>query len=63
VSELLAIPGAKPVVSKTCYDARPGDSDRYDALAVKLEARYRAFYERFAPPDRKPAARERAAPH
>lgn len=63
VSELLAIPGAKPVVSKTCYDARPGDSDRYDALAVKLEARYRAFYERFAPADRKPAARERAAPH
>lgn len=30
VSELLA--AGKPVVSPTCYDSRPGDTDRYDAL-------------------------------
>lgn len=30
VSELLA--AGKPVIADTCYDARPGDTDRYDAL-------------------------------
>ena len=46
VSELLATPGARPVFSTTCYDNRPGDSERYDDLATRLEVRYRAFYER-----------------
>ncbi len=36
VTEMLAIPGAKPVVSQTCYDSKPGDSDRYDNLARTL---------------------------
>lgn len=30
VTELLA--AGRPVVTPTCYDARPGDTDRYDAL-------------------------------
>jgi peptidoglycan/xylan/chitin deacetylase (PgdA/CDA1 family) len=30
VSELLA--AGRPVIAPTCYDARPGDTDRYDAL-------------------------------
>ncbi len=30
VSELLAV--GKPVVTDTCYDERPGDTDKYDAL-------------------------------
>ncbi len=36
VSELLKIPGAKPVTSGICYDSRPGDTDKYDELARKL---------------------------
>lgn len=32
VSELLA--AGKPVVTDTCYDSRPGDTDRYDFLFV-----------------------------
>jgi hypothetical protein len=37
VSELLA--RGKPVIAPTCYDNRPGDTDRYDHLheaAAKL---------------------------
>jgi hypothetical protein len=30
VSELLA--AGRPVVASTCYDTRPGDTDRYDRL-------------------------------
>jgi len=44
VSQMLAIPGARPVVARTCYDARPGDSDRYDDLGRRLEMKYDAFY-------------------
>lgn len=32
VSELLA--AGKPVIASTCYDSRPGDTDRYDKLFV-----------------------------
>ncbi|MCB1511951.1 MAG: polysaccharide deacetylase family protein [Hyphomicrobiaceae bacterium] len=44
VSQLLAMPGARPVVAQTCYNERPGDSDRYDELGRRLEARYQKFY-------------------
>ena len=50
VSDLLSTPGARPIVSDTCYDARPGDTDRYDGLSRKLEQRYQTFYQRFARP-------------
>ena len=33
VSELLA--AGEPVLSPTCYDSRPGDTDRYDLLAAR----------------------------
>ncbi len=36
VSELLA--AGKPVVTSTCYDSRPGDTDRYDALLQRPKA-------------------------
>jgi len=44
VTQLLALPGARPIISKTCYDARKGDSNRYDDLSRRLEARYQKFY-------------------
>jgi peptidoglycan/xylan/chitin deacetylase (PgdA/CDA1 family) len=37
VSELLAL--GKPVAEPRCYDSRPGDTDRYDGLARRLENR------------------------
>jgi peptidoglycan/xylan/chitin deacetylase (PgdA/CDA1 family) len=40
VTEMLRVPGARPVVGETCYDARPGDTDRYDALARKLAVQH-----------------------
>lgn len=39
VSELLA--RGEPVYSRTCYDSRPGDTDRYDGLAQHLDTIYR----------------------
>ncbi len=36
VTELLRVPGAHPVLTDACYDARRGDTDRYDSLARKL---------------------------
>lgn len=44
VGEMLSIPGARPVIARTCYNERPGDSDRYDALGRRLEMKYDAFY-------------------
>ena len=41
VSELLA--AGEPVITNACYDARPGDTDRYDNFARGLEVRYQAF--------------------
>lgn len=38
VTELLD--SGKPVYSSTCYDSRPGDTDRYDALAQRLNGQY-----------------------
>lgn len=38
VSELLR--AGKPVVESRCYDAKPGDTDRYDAIGRRVEKRY-----------------------
>jgi peptidoglycan/xylan/chitin deacetylase (PgdA/CDA1 family) len=38
VGELLR--AGEPVITPTCYDSRPGDTDRYDALARRLESLY-----------------------
>jgi len=38
VSELLR--AGKPVIESRCYDAKPGDTDRYDAIGRRLEERY-----------------------
>ena len=38
VSELLR--AGKPVIASRCYDARPGDTDRYDAVGRRTEERY-----------------------
>jgi peptidoglycan-N-acetylglucosamine deacetylase len=46
VSGLLAMPGAKPVIAPACYDVKPGDSDRYDALARTLMERQNAIVEK-----------------
>ncbi len=46
VSGLLGMPGAKPVVAATCYDVKPGNSDRYDALAKTLMERQNAIVEK-----------------
>jgi hypothetical protein len=39
VSELMA--AGEPEAEPICYDARPGDTDRYDGLARRLEFLYR----------------------
>lgn len=46
VSELLRTPGGRIMTSKTCYDAKPGDTDRYREIARRLEGVYRRFYRR-----------------
>jgi peptidoglycan/xylan/chitin deacetylase (PgdA/CDA1 family) len=38
VSRLLR--AGKPLIESRCYDARPGDTDRYDAIGRRLEAGY-----------------------
>ena len=38
VNELLA--SGKPVYSRTCFDSRPGDTDRYDVMAQRLDGQY-----------------------
>lgn len=38
VSELLR--AGKPVAESRCYDAKPGDIDRYDAVGRRTEERY-----------------------
>ena len=43
VSELLKLAPDKIEKAATCYDNKPGDSDRYDALAAKLELQYQKF--------------------
>ena len=53
VSNMLATKDASPVMAKTCYDERPGDSERYDELGRKPIERYDAFYAKFGkPPNR-----------
>lgn len=47
VSELLRTPGARIVTSDTCYDYKPGDTDRYKEIARRLEGAYQRFYGRF----------------
>ncbi len=49
VTDLLSTPGAKPEFSDTCYDSRPGDTERYDALARHLDRAAAAFKARYAP--------------
>jgi peptidoglycan-N-acetylglucosamine deacetylase len=39
VSELLH--AGNPVVEQTCYDVKPGDTNRYDGVSRRLEERYR----------------------
>jgi peptidoglycan-N-acetylglucosamine deacetylase len=46
VSELLALAPDKIERVSTCYDSKPGDSDRYDNLAAKLELQYGKFEKR-----------------
>ena len=41
VSELLQ--RGEPVYSDTCYDSRPGDTDRYDRLAQRLDLAYQQW--------------------
>jgi peptidoglycan-N-acetylglucosamine deacetylase len=49
VTELLNAPGAKWDIRPVCFDSRPGDTDRYDDLARRLEARFQKFTARFGP--------------
>jgi peptidoglycan/xylan/chitin deacetylase (PgdA/CDA1 family) len=41
VSDMLSAPGAHPVLTQSCYDETPGDTDRYDRLARILEGKHR----------------------
>ncbi|MBU2583493.1 MAG: polysaccharide deacetylase family protein [Alphaproteobacteria bacterium] len=42
VSELLR--AGEPVYTRSCYDSKPGDVDRYQSLSRKLEVSYDKFY-------------------
>ena len=57
VSGLLGRPGAKPVVASTCYDVKPGNSERYDAIAKTLMERQYAIVEKL-----KAKAKQSSAP-
>lgn len=45
VSSLIKM--GQPIYANSCYDERSGDSDRYQALARRLELRYKRFYEKY----------------
>jgi peptidoglycan/xylan/chitin deacetylase (PgdA/CDA1 family) len=70
VSELLA--AGEPVAEPRCYDSRPGDTDRYDGLAQRLELMYRharakalsaaAPFRAQSPPESVPAPRPAQRP-
>lgn len=47
VSELLA--AGTPVVAPTCYDSRPGDTDRYDVLLPRRKPEVAGWHAFFAP--------------
>jgi peptidoglycan/xylan/chitin deacetylase (PgdA/CDA1 family) len=47
VSELLA--RGKPEYGPLCYDSRPGDTDRYDTLAHRLDVAYDRWRQKFLP--------------
>ncbi len=61
VPDLLRIPGAKPVIASTCYDERPGDSDRYDSIATVLYRRQNAILKRMKAKGKAPKTRKRKA--
>lgn len=42
VSELLA--AGKPVIAETCYNSRPGDTDRYDRFPALLASQKRTYH-------------------
>lgn len=50
VTELLNTPGARPVITQTCYENRPGDTDLYDGIAARLETRMQQFKDQFHQP-------------
>jgi peptidoglycan-N-acetylglucosamine deacetylase len=56
VSGLLGRLGAKPAIATTCYDVKPGDSDRYDALAKALMERQYAIVEKLRAQGKQTAA-------
>lgn len=37
---------AEPILTDTCYDSRPGDTNRYDKLSSQLHAKYARFLRR-----------------
>jgi hypothetical protein len=54
VSELMA--AGEPVYAPTCYDSRPGDTDRYDARTRHLDQDigFRGAWEVFMSPRERP---------
>jgi hypothetical protein len=49
VTELLETRGATYKQEPICYDTKPGDVNRHDKLARKLDQAHQRFYARFAP--------------
>jgi peptidoglycan/xylan/chitin deacetylase (PgdA/CDA1 family)/tetratricopeptide (TPR) repeat protein len=46
VQELLDIPRAVPDIRPECFDEKPGDTNRYDELARRLEVKFEEFESR-----------------
>lgn len=47
VTDMLNVPGAIPVFTDSCFDSKPGDTDRYDAMARRLHIDYDRFTSKF----------------
>jgi hypothetical protein len=62
VGELLSTKGATWKTEPICYDSRPGDTDRHDALARRLEEAYAKFTAKFSPKHAAPVEPPRPPP-
>ena len=58
VTDLLNSKGARPLRTGECFDSHVGDTERYDALASRLEGAYQRFKERFRAMGTRPSGTE-----
>lgn len=47
VGQLIQLPGAEPGLVDSCFNSKPGDTNRYDLLSGFLHQEYENFQTRF----------------